>query len=205
MPSLNDIGSFLGGAAAFLVALTPIAGASYFAVRRLIKKGVDDVIEASTYHTQQRVAEAIMGMVQPLDPNHYFTLKLCFPGGFSMAIPMVPERSVIIGENMRMALTDSDSEETTLTLVCKGFGYLKDHYHPDACETILVKKGVMTCTTTGTIYRKGDTWRIPPGEMHGATFQDFIGIITHRPPLPLAIVQPVDVSDMGKVFPNQTP
>ena len=198
---LSDIGSFLAG----LAAIIPVGIASYFSVKKLIKKGVKEVIEANTHFTQQRIKDWIIGIVAPLDPNHYFTLKICFAGGFSLSVPMVPDRAVIIGENMRMTLIDTDANETTLSLVCKGFGYLKEHYHPDACECILVKKGVMTCTSTGHIYREGDIWRIPPGEMHGATFQDFVGIVTHRPPLPLAIVQPVDLEDMGKVFPNQTP
>jgi hypothetical protein len=197
----GPVGTLLGGMAAMAVVIIPMFGY----LIRFIKKSKEEIMQVNTYSTQQKVKEWMLGLIAPLDPNHYFTLKICFPGGFSMSIPMVPDRAVIIGENLQMRLIDTDANETTLSLVCKGFGHLKEHFHPDACECIYVKKGVMTCLTTGHIYREGDTWRIPPGETHGATFQDFIGIVTHRPPLPLAILQPVDLDDMIKIFPNQTP
>lgn len=192
---------FIVGVAELTASLTPLVGAAYFAARRMLKKSIKEITESNTHATQMRVKEALMSIVEPLAPDSYFTLKLCFAGGFCISVPMIRNRAVTLGENICMGIITTNPKETILSLVCDGFGYLKDHYHPDACETIFVQAGSMTCTRTGHIYHAGDTWSIEPNESHGASFHDFVGIVTHRPPLKRACDQPVDLDSMSEIFP----
>ena len=190
---LPYLGTTLSGVAATLGVLIPIL--------RSLKKTKSE-IEATTASMQRVVANALQAAADREDPEKYFTLSVVFESGLSMAVPMFQLQEMYISENIKMAVIDNTPETTTVLLRCNGFGHLPKHRHNDTCETVEVRSGVVTHLETGTQYRAGDRWVIPPGEIHSATFQDCVLLLTYRPPLPTAKAQPADLSALHKVYPK---
>ena len=151
---------------------------------------------------QKLIAAGHLAVVKELDPKSYFTLELEFPGGPKMRVPMVQGRPLGMLENITVEVTHVTSERTTATLVCNGFGHVDMHCHPTHHERIRVDAGTMTCLLTGRIFREGDVWDVPAGEMHGAHFQDAVLILHYTPPLPRASEHPVNVDAMQSLFPT---
>lgn len=196
--SFADIGSLLGGVATLLASLWAIA---IWIAARVCRKRTEEVIAATTGAIQKFIANQMDGLIAHRDPKSYYTLDLLFPGGESLRVPMIPGVSIMALENIGVTVTSHNTRETIATLVCKGFGHIPPHAHAHHHETVRVISGTMTCLATGTVYREGDVWEIPPNEFHSATFQDCVLILRYHPPLFSAFDRPVDLTAMSKVFP----
>jgi hypothetical protein len=171
---------------------------------RLSKDRTKEIIDATTRSMQLWIKRQMQQLTDGRDPKLYFTLAIHFNNNMRLAIPMIPRIPILVSENVWMAVVSHTSHATILSLTCQGFGNLPVHMHPHTCETIEVKEGTMTCLLTGKVYRAGDFWKIEAGEAHGAHFWDFVGFVTHRPPLPTADVCPVSLDDMESIFPPST-
>lgn len=194
----SDIAGLLGGSAALLTALWGIA---IWVATRIVRKRTDEIISATTGAIQKFIAGQMDALIAHRDPKSYYTLDLIFPGGEGLRIPMVPGVSVTALENIGVTVTSHNARETIATLVCKGFGHIPPHAHVSHHESVTVISGSMTCLNTGRIFREGETWEIPPGEFHSATFQDCVLILRYHPPLFTAAERPVDLSKMATIFP----
>ncbi len=195
---IGEVGALLAGVSGLIAGII----ATYNIISKKLKARADALIEATTASVQAQIARNILSEVSDRDPTDYYTLDMRYPDGSFMIVPMIPWVPLMLLENIRIGVIDIHSDTTTLLLVCDGFGHIKSHFHEHTTEEIKILRGVMTCIETGTIYRTNDVWSCKPGEVHGATFQDCVAMITHRPALPLASQQPVDVSQMRKVYPQ---
>ncbi len=157
---------------------------------------------ATTAGIQAAIKQHLEGLAEKEDPSNYFTLDVHFEGGLMMAVPMFKGAGALVAENIIMRVARHGKDYTALDFQCHGFGHVPKHYHANTCETIQVMEGVVTDLLTGTIYRHGDTWTVPPGEIHAATFDNCWCIITHHPCLPTAKERPLDLDAMDQVFPK---
>lgn len=196
LPFIGPILSGLGSSAVALVALVST-------LRSLRKARVE--LTATTASMQRVVAQSLQEAADKENPDRFWTLSVVFDGGLAIAVPMFRMKEAHVGENIAMAVLDTDGKRTLCMLRCVGFGYLPRHSHKETCETIEVQSGVVTHIETGVQYRAGETWVIPADEVHSAYFQDAIVFITYRPALPTARTQPVDLTALQKVYPNPKP
>lgn len=198
IPHLGPLGQFLVGATG---ALTAGIGVLVWAWK-WVRSAKRELIEATTGCMQRIIRASLEREASKREPHDYYTLDIEFEGGHRMAVPMFPGTRMLVSENVEMAVQDHNSEYTEIGLWCEGFGALKKHRHAETCERVHVERGTVTCVETGVVYRQGETWVIEPGAWHSAVFQDCYCRIIHRPPLPTAAIRPVDLSCMGKVFPE---
>lgn len=187
--------------AAIVSILATLSTLSLWVSARLCRKNKDEIISATTGAIQKFIAGQLEAMVSHRDPKTYYTLELLFPGGESLRVPMIPGCPVTVLENISVGITSHGKTETIGTLVCKGFGHIPTHAHAHHHESVTVISGQVTDLNTGRIFREGDTWEIPPGEFHSATFHDCVLILRYHPPLFTANDRPVDLAAMDKVFP----
>lgn len=165
------------------------------------KKQTETLVAATTGAVQAFIARQMLQFIDGRDPNSYYTLELLFPCGETLRTPMIPGVPITVLENIAVTVTAHSKSETIATLVCKGFGHIGMHAHPNHHESIRVETGTITCMATGRIYREGEVWEVPPGEMHGAHFADCVLIIRYHPPLPTAAQHPVSLEPMPRVYP----
>lgn len=195
--AITDYGTLLSGLAALITALWAIA---MFTFSRLAKKRTQQFLDATTAAMSVFIAERMKLMIADRDPKSYYTMDLNFPDGNSIVVPMIPGVPVRVLENVDVTVLHHGVNETILSLVCDGFGHIGPHSHERTCERIEVKRGVVTDLQTGHIYRAGDVWEIPAGESHGATFQDVVALLYHKPPLPTAYERPVNLDAVEKIY-----
>ena len=196
--TMSDIGSLLGGFAALLASLWGIA---IWIAAKVCRKRTDEIISATTGAIQKFISGQMESLIHGRDPASYYTLDLSFPGGDSLRIPMICGVPITALENVTVTVTSHNKRETIATLVCKGFGHIPPHAHAAHYETVTVVAGTMTCLSSGRIFREGESWDIPPGEFHSATFADCVLILRYHPPLFTAAERPVDLSKMATIFP----
>jgi hypothetical protein len=187
--------------AAIVSIIATISSVSLWVSSRVCRKNKEEIIAATTGAIQKFIGGQLESLVANRDPKSYYTLELLFPGGESLRVPMIPGCPVTVLENISVGITSHTKQETIGTLVCKGFGHIPSHAHAHHHETVTVISGIVTDLITGRIYREGETWEIPPGEFHSATFHDCVLILRYHPPLLTAHERPVDLAAMGKVFP----
>lgn len=193
-----DIAALMGAAAALLTAIPVIV---VWVGARIGRKRTDEIIAATTGAIQRFIASQMDALIANRDPRTYYTLELLFPCGRTLRTAMIPGVCVTSLENIGITITSHNERETIGTLVCKGFGHIKPHAHVHHHESVQVISGTMTCLETGRIFRERETWEIPPGEFHSATFQDCVLILRYHPPLFTAADRPVDLSAMAAIFP----
>lgn len=195
---IEDLAKLLGALTAIL---TPLWGITMFIQSRIAKRQTGEIVAATTAAMQAFIARQLMQCIDGRDPNSFYTLEMAFPGGESMRVPMIPGLPLQVLENIKVTVTSHTKSETIATLVCEGFGNVGMHSHPTHHESIQVVSGTMTCMTTNKIYRQGDIWEVPPGEMHGAFFANCVLVIRYHPPLPTAANAPVNLDAMKVLFP----
>jgi quercetin dioxygenase-like cupin family protein len=192
---LGPIGQFLTGLTAFLSIALPVL--------RWLYKAKKDLHEATSETMRQIIQEKWKEAIEQADPACYWTLDVLFGGddpntGIHMRIPMFPYKRLTVSENIQMAVVAHGKDGTVASLHCDGFGHIPIHCHPTTCETIEVRSGTITHIETGRVYRAGDIWFIPEGEMHSAIFQDTFAILTYRPPLKTAKDSPPEFAEIFK-------
>lgn len=198
---LTDLWLKLAIAVLSLLTTSGLAAWIVAAIKKAVATSQRDVIhEATTAAIQEAIRQNLEARCEREDPKNYLTLDVHFPSGFCLLVPLF-RGGELVGQNISMRVARHGPGSTALDLQCHGFGHLPPHYHASTCETIEVREGVVTHLETGTIYRPGQTWVVPAGEMHSATFQDAWCIITHRPALPNGIERPANLSAMPSVFP----
>lgn len=195
---IEELAKLLGALAAIL---TPLWGITMFIQSRIAKRQTGAIVAATTAAMQAFIAKQLMKCIDGRDPATFYTLEMAFPGGESMRIPMIPGLPLQVLENIKVEVVSHNQKETIVTLVCEGLGNIGSHSHPSHHESIQVIAGTMTCMATGRVYREGETWEVPPGEMHGAFFANCVLVIRYHPPLPTAASSPVDLSAMPTLFP----
>lgn len=194
---------FITAAISLVVTLSGAIGAFVLWLRKWGKRTRQEIVQAATTAgIQAAVKQHLEALAEKEDPNNYFTLDVHFDGGLCLAVPMFKGSGALVAENMVMRVARHGKDYTALDLQCHGFGHLPKHHHASTCETIEVKEGIVTHLETGRIYRAGETWVIPAGEVHSATFQDCWCIVTHRPALPTAHERPMNLDAMERVFPK---
>lgn len=157
---------------------------------------------ATTAGIQAAIRQQLEDRAAAEDPAKWFTLLIRFSGCHQMRVPLFRSGPAYYAQNISMRVIDHTAEETVMELSCPGFGHLPPHDHGDYCETVEVRRGTVTHIESGRIYRKGDTWAIPPGQTHSAAFQDAFCLVTHRPALPTGLIAPLDLAAMPAVFPR---
>lgn len=192
---IGPIGQFLAGLAAFLSISLPVL--------RWLHKAKKDLHEATSETMRQIIQERWKEAIEQADPDSYWTLDVLFGGddpntGIHVRIPMFPYKRLTVSENIQMAVVAHSKDGTVASLHCDGFGHIPIHCHPTTCETIEVRAGTITHIETGRVYRAGETWFIPEGEMYSAIFQDTFAILTYRPPLKTAKDSPPEFSQIFK-------
>jgi len=193
-----ELGTLLGGIAAMLSVLFVIG---VKAAKCISDRSTKDIITATTASVQRYIASQMMRHIDGRDPHSYYTLDMNFTDGKSMHIPMIPGVSLMVLENISLTVIDHNKDATILSLVCVGHGYIQDHCHKVASESLRVERGLITCQKTGKHYRSGDIFHSEPGEFHAAYFHDCVAIVTLKPSLPTAATSPVDLAVMSQVFP----
>jgi hypothetical protein len=178
-----------------------VSAAAIWIGTKVSRKRTDEIISATTGAIQKFIASQMTNAIEGRDPKSYYTLDLLFAGGETLRVPMIPGVALTALENIAITVTAHCKSHTIATLVCKGFGHIPSHAHASHHEDIRVISGMMTCLTTGKIYKENDVWTIPPGEFHAATFHDCVLIIRYHPPLLTAHERPVDLTAMDQVFP----
>lgn len=197
MNNLEPWGQFLTGLAAFLAVVIPVFR---WLIVRPFHKARKDLQDATSETMHRIIKEKWSEAIESVDPESYWTLDVTFEGDHQMRIPMFPYKRLTVAENIKMAIVAHGRENTMASLICDGFGHLPPHFHPTTCETLEVKYGTVTHIETGHIYRAGDSWHIPAGEMHSATFQDAFVLITYKPPLKTAKESPPDFARLEDAF-----
>ena len=195
--ALGPIGTLLLGIAAIITASMTLG--SVFS-RYILRKTKEELIEVNTSNMQAMIARQWSEKYAATDPDECFTLDVEFEHGHRMTIPMYENCSMMIAENVKISVSSHSKTQTIACLTCNGFGFLPLHRHEPTCEVLEVREGVVTHLESGRIYRAGESWTIPPGEFHSATFQNAVVFITYRPPLKTAREQPADFSAMKEVF-----
>lgn len=172
-------------------------------LKKALAKSQRDLIDkATTAGIQAVIQQCLEARCERENPKTWLTLDVHFPNGFCLLVPLFRDGE-LVAHNITMRVARHSKESTALDLQCNGFGHLPPHYHASTCETIEVREGIVTHVETGTIYRPGQTWVIPAGEMHSAIFQDAWCIVTHRPSLPNGVERPANLSAMPDVFPAE--
>ncbi len=199
--SIKDVGEFLGGTAAITTVLFAIFT---WVFSRISKSNSDKLMESNNQVYQKIITKQMLREIENLDPDNYYTMDFKFPSGEFLHVPMIPNKSLTVLENIKMTVLSHDEESTILTLTCKGFGNIPEHCHEYTCEEVKIIRGTITCIKTGKTYIRGDVWYIPPREFHGAHLHNCVAIITHKPPLLTASERPVNMNDIDVVYKEQS-
>lgn len=197
LQNLGPWGQFLSGLSAILLVVIPLIR---WVIIRPFRRAQKELSDATSSTIHRIVMTKWTEAVEKADPESYWTLDVAFEGDHHMRIPMFPYHCLTVAENVKMAVVAHGKDSTVASLLCDGFGYLHPHCHPTTCETLEVKQGTVTHLETGRIYRAGDIWHIPAGEMHSATMQDAFVLITYKPPLKTAKESPPEFSRFQEAF-----
>jgi hypothetical protein len=197
IPSFSEVGAFLGGLAAFLTLLFAIAT---WIFSKVTNNNNRKLITATRAAYQELLNKQLIAETENLHPEKYYTLDFRFPDGNFMHIPMVPNKTLTVMENIKMTYFIQDKESTIIIVKCKGYGHIPEHCHETSFEEVKIVEGTMTCVKTGKTYVKDDVWIIPPKEYHGAHLYNCIAIFTYNPQLPKASERPINLQASDVVF-----
>lgn len=197
IPSFGEAGAFLGGLAAFLTFLFAIAT---WIFSKVTNHHNSKLLAATRASYQELLTNKLIAEAESLNPDKYYTLDFRFPDGNFLYIPMIPNKTLTVLENIKMTYFIQDKESTIIIVKCKGYGHIPEHCHETSYEEIKIIEGTMTCIKTGKTYVKDDVWVIPPKEYHGAHLHNCIAIFTYNPHLPKASERPVNLDASQLVF-----
>ena len=194
--SLNEMGVFISGVSALLVALIAVAG------------WLDKRCKAHLDLTQAGILRAIGSRLRDqtkgVDPATYVTLDYQMDGASPLRIPLVHDQVTEPLVGFQMVLVDrgehnGQSVYSITTIAHPEIIRLPWHYH-DGTESITVVIGRMVDVATGHTYGPGDVWHIPPGTRHTADFFRCHAVCTMRPRLPLASDAPANLDAIERVY-----
>lgn len=199
--NIAELGTLLAGVAALL---TAVGGAGVYVIKRALAratKSVETKIDANCKNVEWRIDELVAGHIEGLlvnrDPASYYTLDISFENGVEIIVPMIPLVEITVAKNLHLFVADHNSEETLIQIRSSGFTSLPPHRHVNSIERIEIRRGYVTHLESGHVYRTGEVWEIPMGELHSAVFSDhFLAFITHRPALPTAKRRPVNLDGL---------
>lgn len=197
IPSFGEAGSFLGGLAAFLTLLFAI---TTWIFTKVINNNNSKLVASTRAAYQELLNKQLVTETENLNPEKYYTLDFKFRDGNFLHIPMVPNKTLTVMENIKMTYFLQENNSTIIIVKCKGYGHIPDHCHETSYEEVKIVEGTMTCVKTGKTYVKDDVWIIPPKEYHGAHLYNCIAIFTYNPQLPKATERPINLEASDIVF-----
>lgn len=135
------------------------------------------------------------------DPHGCLTLDFATPNGTRLRVPIPRFEKIEVWEGVWMSQQlGAPADASLLLLECPSLSALPDHLHWESVEEATVISGSMTDLKTGRIFHAGESWTIPSGEVHSASFHRAVVLLKIKPPLPTAAQAPVQLDGFEDVL-----
>lgn len=161
---------------------------------------VSSVMEAPNLaEVQQRIAAHLESIAA--DPSIQTVLyELTLSDGSRIAVPVAKQQWTAVLPGMDLKWLTSDREGSCFLIRTVGGVTLPPHWHEGRRELVEVTAGKITDTLNGRVFVDGDTWDIPPGEEHHATFHNARARIRIEPPAPPATAANIKLQPVAEVL-----
>lgn len=201
--ALHDYGPFLGGLAAILsIGFGILKWMIDRAEKRITKQQAENL--DSWYFEQLKQMLQAAADKAGAAKTRVIDIHFVHPE-ITLRIPLIRDLWLTVLPGCDIMGDTFAADKTTYFLRCDNTALIRPHRHSGS-EVVTVIHGIMTDLQTGTVYRPGETWRIPAGEVHSVHFEaprdspaHGIFLIEVTPPLPDTAHTSLDLDGMASL------
>jgi hypothetical protein len=197
---MQDISTFFTHLAIILGAIGTILA--------IVKKWINAAsknVQTGLEHILQDNGTALLRQFESIPPETYLTLDFRqVDGSRELFVPLHPIHIAepLTGLRLRLIAARSDCSLYEIDTVNHPLPIRIPWHHHDGTETVTLIEGTMTDTSTGRVYRSGETWEIPPGTDHTTEFHCAFAVARMRPPLPTGKTRPMKIEGITHIYDN---